>query len=453
MTFFSWKLSNIGSFLYFLAFICYDFEIGMGIYSLCDTWSMFRYSNIGKTDKKVLSAIIGEMKRQEDGLEMIASENYASLAVMEALGTVFTNKYSEGYPGRRYYGGQDFTDVVEMLAMSRAKKLFGAEHANVQPLSGASANMAAYAAVLRPGDTVLGMDLSHGGHLTHGHPVTFLSDIFRFVRYKTESDGRIDYEKLEQLANQEKPKLLLAGFSSYTRQIDYRKFAAIGKKVGAVTMMDMAHIAGLVAGKALPNPVDFFDIVTTTTHKTLRGPRGGMILCRERFAKDIDKATFPGIQGGPHMNVIAAKAVAFEEASKASFKRYAAQTLKNASTLSAEFQRRGYRVLFGGTENHMILVDMWGTLGKSGRESERLLDAIGITVNKNVIPDESRSPMDPSGIRIGVPAVTTRGMKEREIRKIAEWMDQALRSNGNGNVLKSLRKSVRDLCKKFPLYR
>lgn len=414
---------------------------------------MFRYTELKKTDGKVMEAVIGEMKRQEEGLEMIASENYVSPAVIEALGTVFTNKYSEGYPGHRYYGGQTFTDVIETLAIERAKKLFGAEHVNVQPLSGASANMSAYAAVLQPGDTVLGMDLSHGGHLTHGHPVTFTSKVFRFVRYKTEADGSIDYRKLEALAQKEKPKLLLAGFSSYTRQIDYAKFVAVGKKVGAITMMDMAHIAGLVAGGVVPNPVKYFDIVTTTTHKTLRGPRGGMILSREKFAKDIDKAVFPGIQGGPHINIIAAKAVAFQEASKASFKKYAAQVLKNARTLEVEFRRRGYDILFGGTDNHMILVNVWETLGISGKEAESLLDAIGITLNKNVIPDEARSPLDPSGIRIGVPALTTRGMKEKEVKTIVHWMDQALRSKGDARVLKALQKDVRLLCRRFPLYR
>ncbi len=383
---------------------------------------------------------------------MIASENYASEAVIEALGTVFTNKYSEGYPGRRYYGGQEFTDIVETLAIDRAKKLFGAEHANVQPLSGASANISAYCALLAPGDTILGMDLSHGGHLTHGSPVTYMSQIFRFVRYKTEADGAIDYEKLEALAEQEKPKLLLAGFSSYTRQIDYEKFTAIGKRRGIVTMMDMAHIAGLVAAGVVPNPVEYFDIVTTTTHKTLRGPRGGMILCREPFAKAIDKAVFPGVQGGPHMNVIASKAVAFHEALLPSFQKYAQQMLLNAKALEHAFVERGYMILFGKTENHMILVDVYGTLGVSGKEAEILLDEIGITVNKNMIPDDARSPMDPSGIRIGVPAVTTRGMKESEIRMIATWMDEALRSKGDAHTLKSLRDHVRTLCEKFPLY-
>lgn len=415
--------------------------------------AMFRYMAMKEADTKISEATKGEIKRQEDGLEMIASENYASVAVIEALGTVFTNKYSEGYPGHRYYGGQMFTDVIETLAIERAKKLFGAEHANVQPLSGAAANMSVYAALLSPGDTVLGMDLSHGGHLTHGHPVTFMSKIFRFIRYKTEANGSIDYRKLEALAKEEKPKLLLAGFSSYTRQIDYKKFTAIGKKVGAFTMMDMAHIAGLVAGGVVPNPVQYFDIVTTTTHKTLRGPRGGMILCRQKFAKDIDKSVFPGIQGGPHMNIVAAKAIAFQEALRPSFKKYATQILKNAKTLEEEFRKHGYTVLFGGTDNHMILVDVWGSLGVGGKEAEVLLDAIGITLNKNVIPDDARSPMDPSGIRIGVPAITTRGMKENDIRKISGWMDMALRSKGDEKVLKSLRKEVLTLCKKFPLYR
>ncbi|QQS20459.1 MAG: serine hydroxymethyltransferase [Candidatus Moraniibacteriota bacterium] len=414
---------------------------------------MFRYTDIRKEDRVVMESIAGEMKRQEEGLEMIASENYASKAVMEALGTVFTNKYSEGYPGRRYYGGQEFTDIVETIAIERAKKLFGADHANVQPLSGAAANMAAYAALLVPGDTVLGMDLSHGGHLTHGHPVTFPASIFRFVRYRTEADGTIDYRKLGELAREEKPKLLLAGFSSYTREIDYRKFTAIGKKIGAVTMMDMAHIAGLVAGKALPNPVEFFDVVTTTTHKTLRGPRGGMILCREPFAKAIDKAVFPGVQGGPHMNVIAAKAVAFGEALRPSFKKYAAHVLENARVLEEAFRAHGFHLLFGGTENHMILVDVWSTLGISGKEAETLLDSIGITVNKNIIPDDSRSAVDPSGIRIGVPAVTTRGMRSREMRLIAKWMDGALRSKGDASILRPLNAEVKALCKKFPLYR
>lgn len=413
---------------------------------------MFTYNALKKGDKEVLKAIKGELKRQQDGLEMIASENYASEAVIEALGTVFTNKYAEGYPGRRYYGGQEFTDAVETLAINRAKKLFGAEHANVQPLSGAAANIAVYFSLLQPGDTVLGMDLTHGGHLTHGHPVTYMAKIFNFVRYKTEADGSIDYKKLEALALEVKPKILLAGFSSYTRQLDYKKLAAIAKKVKAVAMMDMAHIAGLVAGKAVPNPVEYFDIVTTTTHKTLRGPRGGMILCRKKFAEAIDKSVFPGFQGGPHINVIAAKAVAFQEASQAEFRRYAKQVLKNAKVLEKELQKRGYAVMFGGTENHMLVIDTFATLSVTGKDAERILDGIGVTVNKNMVPDDARSPMDPSGIRIGVPAVTTRGMKEKEMKLIAGWIDEALRHKDTKKTLKELRKQVKALCAQFPLY-
>ena len=403
-----------------------------------------------KEDKKVFEALTHEEIRQRDGLEMIASENYVSEAVLEALGSAFTNKYSEGYPGRRYYGGQENTDVIEALAIERAKKLFGAEHANVQPLSGAPANVAAYAALLEPGDCILGMDLSHGGHLTHGHPATVMTKVYRFVRYKTEPDGTIDYDKLLKLAKKEKPKLLLAGFSSYTRSIDYEKFVSIAKAVGAHSMMDMAHIAGLVAAKALPNPVPYFDLVTLTTHKSLRGPRGGMILCKQEFAKAVDKAVFPGLQGGPHMNNVAAKAVAFSEALKPSFKRYGKQILKNAKTLEKEFVKRGGKLLFGGTENHMIVLDVVATYSLSGREAEERLDSIGITVNKNVIPDDPRGPMDPSGVRIGVPALTTRGMKEGEVKQIVAWMDEIMRAD-NKKTTERLRKEVVRLCKKFPI--
>lgn len=405
-----------------------------------------------KSDKEIYVALRGEEKRQREGLEMIASENYVSHAVLEALGTVFTNKYAEGYPGRRYYGGQEFTDAVEALAIARVKKLFGAEHANVQPLSGASANLAAYAAILKPGDTVLGMDLSHGGHLTHGHPVTLPAKIYRFVRYKTEPDGTIDYKKLEALAKKEKPKLILAGFSSYTRQLDYAKFSLIAKKVKAYSMMDMAHIAGLVAGKALPNPIPHFDIVTTTTHKTLRGPRGGVIFCKKELAQMIDKSVFPGLQGGPHMHNITAKAVAFGEALKPEFRKYAKQILKNAKMLQKEMAKRGYKIVFSRTDNHMILVDVFATLGISGKEAEKTLDAVGITVNKNMLPDDKRSPMDPSGIRIGVPAITTRGMKEKEVKQLARIIDEALQERDNEKVLVKLRGEVREMCKRFPIY-
>lgn len=406
---------------------------------------------INKSDPEVAKLIEKEGKRQQEGMELIASENYVSKAVLEALGSVFTNKYSEGYPGKRYYGGQTFTDAVEVLAIERAKKLFGAEHVNVQPLSGAPANMIVYSAVLNPGDKVLGMDLSHGGHLTHGHPVTLSAKIYNFVRYKTKADGLIDYEELEQTALREKPKLMLAGFSAYTRQIDYKKFCDIAKKAGAITMFDIAHIAGLIAGKALPNPVPYFDIVTTTTHKTLRGPRGGMIMCKEEFAKAIDKACFPGFQGGPHMNNIAAKAVAFGEALKPSFQTYAKQILKNAKVLEKELRNHGFKIMFGGTDNHMVLVDVFGSKGVSGKEAETALDKIGISLNKNMIPDDLRSPMDPSGVRIGVPAVTTRGMKEKEVKQIAKWIKEAVENHQNQKILNKLHQEVIMLCKKFPI--
>jgi glycine hydroxymethyltransferase len=406
-----------------------------------------------KQDPQVYRATIGELKRQQEGMELIASENYVSEAVLEALGSVFTNKYSEGYPGRRYYGGQAYTDVVEKLAIDRAKKLFGAEHVNVQPHSGAPANIICYFAVLKPRDTVLGMDLSHGGHLTHGHPVTLPAKIYNFVRYKTKADGKIDYQELEKMAKKHKPKLILAGFSAYTRQLDYKKFKDIGKKVGAITMFDIAHIAGLIAGKALPNPVPYFDIITTTTHKTLRGPRGGMIMCKKEFAAAIDKATFPGFQGGPHENNVAAKAVAFGEALRSSFKTYAKQIIKNAKVLEQELKKYGFKLMFGGTDNHMVLVDVFGSKGVAGKEAEVALDKVGITLNKNMIPDDPRSPMDPSGIRIGVPAITTRGMKEKEIRMIAKWIKDVVENHKNEKMLKQIHKEVIELCKKFPIYK
>lgn len=408
---------------------------------------------IQKQDKAVYVAIRGELRRQQEGMELIASENYVSEAVLEALGSVLTNKYSEGYPGHRYYGGQEYTDVVEQLAIDRAKKLFGADHVNVQPLSGAPANMIAYSAVLEPGDTVLGMDLSHGGHLTHGHPVTLSAKIYKFIRYKTKANGLIDYKELEEMAVKHKPKMILAGFSAYTRQLDYKKFADIAKKVGAISMIDIAHIAGLIAGKALLNPVPYFDIVTTTTHKTLRGPRGGMILCKEKYAKAIDKATFPGFQGGPHENNIAAKAVAFGEALKPSFQKYAKQILKNAKALEQELKKYGFKLMFGGTDNHMVLVDVFGSKGASGKEAQEVLDEIGISLNKNMIPDDPSGPMDPSGIRIGVPAVTTRGMKEKEIKMIAKWIKEAIENRNDKKIIAKLHKEVIALCKKFPIYK
>jgi len=407
--------------------------------------------NIKKNDPEVYQAIMGETKRQAEGMEMIASENYVSAAVLEALGSVFTNKYSEGYPGKRYYGGQEFTDKIETLAIERAKKLFGAQHVNVQPLSGAPANMIAYSAVLKPGDKILGMDLSHGGHLTHGHPVTLSANIYNFIGYKTEANGKIDYDKLEKLAIKEKPKMILAGFSAYTRNLNYRRFRQIANKVDAILMIDIAHIAGLIAGKALSNPVPYFDIVTTTTHKTLRGPRGGMIMCKEKYAKAIDKAAFPGFQGGPHMNNIAAKAVAFGEALKPEFKKYAKQIILNAKVLEKELKGYGYKLMFGGTDNHMVLVDVFGSKGVTGKEAEVALDKIGITVNKNMIPDDPRSPFDPSGLRIGTPAITTRGMKEADVKKIANWINAAIESHNDEKVLAMIKKEVVKLCKKFPI--
>jgi glycine hydroxymethyltransferase len=414
---------------------------------------MNTYRSLKESDLQAFAALKGEMRREEEGLELIASENTVSKAVLDALGSVFTNKYSEGYPGRRYYGGQEYTDIIETLAIDRVKELFGAEHANVQPLSGASANLAAYAAVLAPGDTVLGMDLSHGGHLTHGHPVTLPAKVYRFVRYKTETDGTIDYDKLEALAVAERPKLMLAGFSSYTRQLDYARFAEIAAKVGAVTMMDMAHIAGMVAGRALPSPVPHFDIVTATTHKTLRGPRGGLILCRQAFAKAVDKAVFPGVQGGPHMHMVLAKAVAFGEALRPEFREYAERILRNAKAMEEAFVALGYEIVFGKTENHMLLIDTVKSRGVSGKDAEACLDLSGITVNKNVLPDDPRGPFDPSGIRIGVPAATTRGMGEEEMRQIARWIDTALRSGGRKRILSGVRREVKALCKTFPIYR
>ncbi len=407
-----------------------------------------------KQDPKIYKAIINETKRQKEGMELIASENYVSEAVLEALGSVFTNKYSEGYPGKRYYGGQEYTDVVETLAIERAKKLFGAEHVNVQPLSGAPANLAVYAALLKPGDTVLGMNLSHGGHLTHGHPVTLPAKIYNFVRYNTKPDGTIDYDELLKVAKKEKPKLILAGFSSYSRQLDYKKFQQIAKEVGAITMIDIAHIAGLIAGKAISNPVPYFDVVTTTTHKTLRGPRGGMILCKKQFAKAIDKAVFPGLQGGPHMNNIAAKAVAFGEALKPSFQTYTKQILKNAKVMEKELTKYEFAIMFGGkTDNHMLLVDTVASKNITGKQAEVALDSVGITLNKNIIPDDLRGPMDPSGIRIGVPAVTTRGMKEKEIKKIALWINDTLDNYNKPKELARITREVTILCKKFPIYK
>lgn len=414
------------------------------------------YSFIAKQDPDILAALEGEEKREVEGLELIPSENYVSRAVREANGSVLTNKYAEGYPGRRYYGGQDFTDAVERLAIERAKKLFGAGYANVQPLSGAPANIAAYFALLEPGDTILGMDLSHGGHLTHGHPVTMMTKVFNFVRYKMKDaeTGEIDYDEMMETAKREKPKLILAGFSAYSRELDYAKFVAIGREVGALVMADVAHIAGLIAGKAAKNPFDAgFDLMTTTTHKTLRGPRGGMVLVRESedVAKKIDKTVFPGLQGGPHMNNIAAKAVAFGEALQPSFVAYAEQILKNAKAMEVVFAREGVRMLGGGTSNHLILADVFGSLGVPGHEAETLLDEVGITLNKNVIADDPRKPLDPSGIRFGTPAITTRGFDEADCARVAELMLHTLKHKDDETVKADVREEVRAMAKAHPV--
>ncbi len=413
-------------------------------------------SYIQNQDREVYKAIKGEEKRQAEGLELIPSENYVSQAVLEANGSVFTNKYSEGYPGRRYYGGQDFTDIVENLAIKRACKLFKCKYANVQPLSGAPANMAVYAALLEPGDTVLGMDLSHGGHLTHGHPVTFPAKVFRFVRYKMKNveTGEIDYDDLRKVALAEKPKIILAGFSAYPRNLDYKKFVKIAREVGAITVADMAHIAGLIAGGALANPFDSgFDVITTTTHKTLRGPRGGMILVREsvEIISKINKSIFPGLQGGPHMNVIAGKAVAFGEALKPSFKKYAKQILKNAKAMEKVLKREKVRMIGGGTDNHLILADVFGSLGVTGKEAQTVLDEVGVTLNMNAIADDTRKPLDPSGIRFGTPAITTRGFKEKDCARVAEIMIEVLRNKDDKKLKEKAKAEIKKLAKKFPI--
>lgn len=419
-------------------------------------------------DTDVAQLIAGEEQRERDGLELIPSENYVSRDVLTALGSIFTNKYSEGYPGRRYYGGQDFTDPLEQLAIDRAKQLFNADHANVQPHSGAPANEAVYSAWLEPGDTVIAMDLSHGGHLTHGAPVTRSAQLYNFVRYKMKdpATGEIDYDELRELALKHKPKIILAGFSAYPRELDYAKFAEIGNEVGALLMADMAHIAGLIVGGVAENPFDYgFHVITTTTHKTLRGPRGGLILSRgkvgnplkkpektlENIPTLIDRAIFPGMQGGPHMHVIAAKAVAFGEALRPEFKDYAAQIVKNAKVLADEMQKRDFWLISGGTSNHLILADVYKSFGLDGKVVERALDKIGLTLNANSVADDPLPPFKPSGIRLGTPAITTRGLKEEHMAQLAEWMKQAIDARDDEEKLAALREEVKDFVQQFPL--
>lgn len=413
------------------------------------------YDYIEAQDKEVFDAIEGEEQRERTGIELIPSENYVSLAVREALSSVLTNKYAEGYPGKRYYGGQTYTDIVEDLARERAKKLFGAKYANVQPHAGAPANVGMYFALLEPGDTIMGMDLSHGGHLTHGHPVTYLTKIFNFIRYKMKNvdTGEIDYDEMLAVAKEHKPKILLAGYSAYPRELDYQKFVDIAREVGAIPVMDVAHIAGLIAGKAVKNPFDYgFDIMTTTTHKTLRGPRGGMILTREseELAKKIDKSIFPGLQGGPLMNTIAAKAVCFKEALDPSFETYAKNVIVNAKAMADVFLADGARLITGGTSNHLVLADVWTSYQISGGDAEKLLDEAGITLNKNSIADDTRKPMDPSGIRFGTPAITTRGFSEKDCARVAELMIEVLKKRDEVTVAKA-KKEIADLSGRHPV--
>ena len=405
-------------------------------------------------DAEVHAALVGEEARQSAGIELIPSENYTYPEVLVALGSVFTNKYSEGYPGRRYYGGQEYTDVIERLARNRARKLFGAEHANVQPLSGAPMNAAVYLSMLEPGDTVLGMDLSHGGHLTHGAPVSHMGTLYNWIRYKSEPDnqGRIDFEALRETARQHHPKMIVCGYSSYPRDYDYAEFKAIADEVGALTMADVSHIGGLIAGGVMQNPCDHgFDFVTTTTHKSLRGPRGGMILTKKAFRREIDRSVFPGLQGGPHMNQVAGTAIALGKALEPAFADYARRVLDNAQTLASVLMQGGADLVTGGTDNHMMVLDCVQSFGIDGRIAEETLDRIAITTNKQVIPDDPNPPLRPSGIRLGTPAATTRGMGEAEIARLAGWILDALRNHGNESVLARLKTEVEQTCLGFPV--
>jgi glycine hydroxymethyltransferase len=407
---------------------------------------------LAETDPEIAAAVTNERKRQSEGLELIASENFVSQAIMETAGSVLTNKYAEGYPGRRYYGGCEFVDVAEALAISRAKALFGADHANVQPHSGAQANMSVYFAAVKPGDTVLGMNLAHGGHLTHGHPLNFSGQLYKIVPYGVRPDTeQIDYESLEQLAHEHKPKMIVVGASAYPRIIDFARIAAVAKAVGSIVMVDMAHIAGLVAVGLHPSPIPHADFITSTTHKTLRGPRGGLILCRERYAKDLDRALFPGVQGGPLMHIIAAKAVCFKEAQEPSFVDYQKQIIANATRLASALTSHGFRLVSGGTDNHLMLVDTFSK-GVTGKAAEAALGKAGITVNKNAIPFDKNPPMVASGIRVGTPAATTRGMREPEMDLIAGLMARALATPDDDAALASIKKDVEKLCEEFPLY-
>jgi glycine hydroxymethyltransferase len=411
-----------------------------------------RWRSLAESDPEIADAIGRERHRQNSGLELIASENFVSKAVLEAAGSVLTNKYAEGYPGKRYYGGCEFVDVAESLAIARARALFGADHVNVQPHSGAQANMAVYFTLLKPGDTVLGMNLAHGGHLTHGHPLNFSGKLYTVVPYGVRRDDqRIDYDELERLAHEHKPRMIMVGASAYPRVIDFERIGRVGRAVGCPVVTDMAHIAGLVAARVHPSPVPHSDFVTTTTHKTLRGPRGGMVLCRTQYAKDLDRSVFPGVQGGPLMHVIAAKAVCFKEALEPGFAQYQRQIVANAQRLASGLSTAGFRLVSGGTDNHLILVDVFSK-GLTGKVAEAALERAGITVNKNAIPFDENPPMVASGIRIGTPAVTSRGMREPEMDVIAELIARALTSPDNDGALAAVRAEVETLCRTFPLY-
>ncbi|MGB9051190.1 MAG: serine hydroxymethyltransferase [Pseudolabrys sp.] len=405
-------------------------------------------------DQEIAAALVGEERRQQDGVELIPSENYTYPEVLELLGSVFTNKYSEGYPGRRYYGGQQYTDKIENLARQRACSLFRAEHANVQPLSGSPMNQAVYLGLLKPGDAILAMDLSHGGHLTHGAPVSHMGRLFNFIRYKTapSNGGAIDFNELRAIAREARPKMVLCGYSSYPRDLDYAAFKSIADEVGALTMADVSHYGGLVAANAMRNPLDAgFDVMTTTSHKTLRGPRGGIILCRKENAGRIDASVFPGLQGGPHMNVVAGIAVTLKKAATSDFQVYARQVLRNAKVLAGALMERGMKLVTDGTDNHMMVVDTVASVGLDGRAAEDVLDAIAITTNKQVIPDDPRPPLRPSGIRLGTPAATTRGMGESEMRRIGEFIAAALQANGDDVVVARLRSECVEMCRAFPV--
>ena len=409
------------------------------------------YQNLESQDKEVMEAVLREEKRQSEEIEMIASENYVSKAVLEAMGTVLTNKYSEGYPGKRYYGGNVFVDEVENIAIERAKKLFKAEHVNVQPLSGSPANAAVYMAFLKPGDKVLGLKLDHGGHLSHGHPVNFSGMLYNFIQYEVDAEsGYINMDEVEKIALKEKPKMIVAGFSAYSREIEWERFKEIADRVGAFTFADIAHTAGLIAGGELKNPVSIFDVVSTTTHKTLRGPRGAIIMSKEKFAGKIDRAVFPGMQGGPHDHITAAKAVAFKEALQDDFKVYAKNVIQNAKILAEEFKERGFKIISDGTDNHLMVVDMTSR-GLSGKETEVLLDKIGISVSRSTIPNDPNPPMNPSGVRYGTAALTTRGMGENEMKKIAEWIDSAIKYKNNLETLNEIKDNIKKLSLDFPI--